>query len=142
MIKTKYAYKDGKAVCTLLAPDNLIFVGKAYCHPEDKDMATEYTGLRIAEDRANMKYLSYLIKESKKELHTLQTFFNTLKNRPSYSDESKEVQILIKDIRRRKRDIEENEAVLKNMEERLNEYLNTKDEFYKRIRANRDKGQK
>lgn len=142
MIKTKYAYKDGKAICTLITPDNLTFVGKAYCHPEDKDMATEYTGLRIAEDRANMKYLSYLVKEAKKELHTLQTFFNTLKNRPNYSSEPREIQILIKDIRRRKRDIEENETVLKEMEVRLNEYLDTKDDFYKKIRANRNKGQK
>ena len=102
----------------------------------------EKTGLYIAETRANIKFLKHLIKESKKELKSLIDFHSLLKFNPYYDENNRETKLLIKEIKRRKKDIEENKKILKDMQFSLKEYIAQKDEFYQKIRKNRNKGQK
>ena len=46
---------DGIAICKITNPENdYIAVGMAKCHPEDRDMMSERTGLEIAYHRALM----------------------------------------------------------------------------------------
>lgn len=141
-MKILYNYIDGVARCEILDIDGTLYVGEAHCHPEDIDMMSEKTGLYIAEMRANIKYLKHLIKYSKKELKSLIDFHSLLKFNPHYNENNLETKLLIREIRRRKKDIEENKKVLEDMQFSLREYIVRKDEFYQKIRKNRIKGQK
>lgn len=141
-MKVLYNYINGIAKCEILDIDNTSYVGEARCHPEDTDMMNEKTGLYIAETRANIKFLKHLIKESKKELKSLIDFHSLLKFNPYYDENNRETKLLIKEIKRRKKDIEENKKILKDMQFSLKEYIAQKDEFYQKIRKNRSKGQK
>ncbi len=139
---TYYTYKNGTAKYAIIDNDGNTYIGNAYCHPEDIDMMSEKTGLYIAEMRANIKYLRYLIKDSKKELKSLVDFHSLLKFNPYYNENNRETKLLIREIRRRKKDIEENKKALKDMQLSLKEYITQKNEFYQKIRKNRNKGQK
>ena len=139
----KFIFLDNIVRCELEDPDtHEIVVGEAKCMPQDMDMMSEKTGLQIAETRANIKFLKHLIKESKKELKALKDFHSLLKFNPYYNEENREVKLLIKEIRRREKDIKENENSLKEMKDTLTEYIAKKEEFYQKIRRNRNKGQK
>ena len=141
-MKTSYTYNHGIAKCVIIDNDGSTYTGEAYCHPEDTDMTSEKTGLQIAETRANIKFLKHLIKDSKRELKALKDFHSLLKFNPYYNKDVRETHLLIREIRRREKDIQENENSLKEMKSALAEYITEKDKFYQKIRRNRNKGQK
>lgn len=141
-MKTSYTYSHGIAKCVIIDNDGSIYTGEAYCHPEDTDMMSEKTGLQIAETRANIKFLKHLIKDSKRELKALKDFHSLLKFNPYYNKDVRETHLLIREIRRREKDIQENENSLKEMKSALAEYIAEKEKFYQKIRRNRNKGQK
>ena len=51
-----YNEHRGTTICTIFDGQNT-FIGKAKCHPDDRDCMSEFTGCEIAEKRAKIKIL-------------------------------------------------------------------------------------
>lgn len=125
------------ATC-VISYNNVFFVGEAKCHPDDMDFASERTGLCIAEARANIKLMTYIRDTTiKPALATLRHLQRNMESSKNYNPKSYEAKM----VRGQLRSLEKDLAVANNdiAEEKqyLKEYIQKKDEFYKKMRAKR-----
>lgn len=130
-----FEYKDKKSICTIKYK-GLEFIGEAFCHPEDKDFESQRVGLCIAEARATIKAMRFqrdfeLMPQLKILTHLYHNIFSGKDFNP-HLRENKMIRSQIKAI--------ENELNIINNEiaeekKYLKEYINSKDAFYKRLRA-------
>lgn len=137
----QYAWDDNEKIATYILTDgDNVFVGSACCHPDDYDMCNEKTGLQIASMRAQIKYYTHMrdneIKPTLKALNKLQSDMLYSKK---YNKDSYEAKMLQKHIYRTKVDLDTVQDLLENAKTELRQYIFEKDDFYKRIRSNREK---
>ena len=82
--KPIYRWNDemGIATCTLIDNmNNKTYIGKAVCHPDDRDFMTDKAGLTIASSRATIKALqSYKNDELKPGLKALNQLYYSIKH--------------------------------------------------------------
>lgn len=133
--------ETGCAVC-ILTDGEQVFTGMATCHPEDMDMASEKTGLEIAEMRAEINYLRHMrdnvLRPKLKILISLQ---KEIEHSKEYNPNSNENLILQRKIRQTSFDLAAVKDELAMVKENLIQYLARKEEFYKKIRSNRKKAE-
>jgi hypothetical protein len=140
-MKKTFEWKDecGCAYCTIKYRGET-FIGAATCHKEDMDFMSERTGLFIAETRATIKLLKYIKKyELKPELKSLKYVYNVMTSNKNFNSKSTEARIMRKHIHMKEDEIEALNSYLKNGIEYLQEYIEGKDDFYKKVRAARAK---
>ena len=134
-LNTTYEYDNGKSTCTMTYK-GINFSGEAKCHPDDMDYGGERTGMSIAEARANIKVLCFIRDhEIKNQLKILNHLYCNIQNSKYYNEKSHESSMLRNQIAA----IEAELAAIKNAiaDERkfLKDYINGKDELYKKLRA-------
>lgn len=133
--------ESGIATCILYDGDN-VFLGMAQCHPDDRDMANEKTGLEIAEMRAEIKYLTHLRDNVfKPQLAALTRFQKDIEQSKLYNPDSYENSMLRRRIQTTKFDLDAVKDELSMAKENLIRYLARKEEFYNHIRSNRKKAE-
>lgn len=113
-------------------------MGIAQCHPDDIDMMSEKTGYHIALERAAIYGLQSIRKnELKPELASLKQLYYSMNRSKYFNPKSYEARTLKRQIKIKEEDIRSitNEIYLRK--ERLREFINNKDSFYKAVRANR-----
>ena len=128
--------KIGVASCTIKY-DGKTFTAYARCHPEDSDMMNEYTGCNIAYRRAAIILYRYRRDELKQSLKALNQLYYTMRHSKKFNEKSYENIMLQRQINLIKDDLATIKELLINERQNLIEYINSKDEFYKSIRANR-----
>lgn len=97
--KTDYKYNKGSAVYTIRY-NNIIFTGRATCHPEDMDFESARVGLTIAEARANTEVLRHIREyELKPQLKILNHLYANMKTSKHYNPKSYEAKMLRSQIR-------------------------------------------
>ena len=80
-----YCPVNGVTVATIEdKKNNIIVIGKAFCHPKDRDYCSELTGTHIAHQRAEIKYCA-----TKGNLifgidNTMELFLENIKENISY----------------------------------------------------------
>lgn len=132
--KTDYKYNKGSAVYTIRY-NNIIFTGRATCHPEDMDFESERVGLTIAESRANIAVLRHIRDyELKPQLKILNHLYANMKTSKHYDPKSYEAKMLRSQIRALEKEL----ATVNNGiadEQKFNKsYISGKDKLYKRLR--------
>ena len=128
--------EKGQVVCELSDGQNK-FIGAAYCHPDDFDMKNEMTGCEIASRRAFIKYLKFQKKMLKERLGALNQLYHNMIRSKHFNENSYENKMLQSQIHLINSDLATIKEMVADEEQRLKEYINLKDNFYKTIRKNR-----
>lgn len=111
------------------------FTGKAYCHPEDKDMMSKLTGQTIAEMRAAIKYLKFIRKcELQPQLKALKQLYYSMNNSKYFDPKSYEATMLYRQINQLTEDLKENKYLIDLTKSQLETYLTTKERDHKQLR--------
>ena len=126
--------EEGIAQCVLV-DGNEVFYGFASVHPDDRDLANEYTGLHIAENRAMINALqyrkNYVITPSLKALKHL---YCSMQHSTHFNPKSYEAKMLNRQIQLFEDDLEATKETIAELKEYLKTYIQKKDEAYKAIR--------
>lgn len=118
-----------KSSC-IIEDGNIIGVGNAYCHPTDNDMASERTGMHIAEDRAYIKYLqNYRACELRPALKALKHVYATMCHSTHFNPHSYEAKRLRKEIKNLEKEINKVSCSIENVKIRLKEYIDNKEKM-------------
>lgn len=133
----EYNEETCSALCVLSDGINT-YIGTAQCHDEDRDMASEKTGYEIAFKRAKIEYFKSVKKnEILPALKALKQVYYTMKHSKKFNPKSYENKMLWRQIRSYEFDLDIINEMLTKERQSLNQYIQEKDKFYKRIRANR-----
>ena len=126
--------EEGIAQCTLI-DGNEVFYGFATVHPDDADLANEYTGLHIAQNRAIIKALQYrknyvLVPG----LKALKQLYYSMAHSTHFNPKSYEAKMLIRQIKLHEDDIQATKEAIEEGKKSLKEYIDAKDKAYKKTR--------
>lgn len=134
----QYDPETHESVCILTYKDE-IFVGQAFCHPEDLDMANAKTGQTIAYLRAAIKYYQHLKNhEIKPKIEALRQFYYTVNQSKQFSPNCYEIRMLQRQIRNYEDDLVTVRCSLAQLQKNLREFVQEKEKFYNKIRNNRE----
>ena len=129
--------EEGVASC-IIKYKNQTFCGVAMCHEEYKDMMSEKTGMEIAYRRATIDYLKYVRDmELKPALKALKQLYYTMKHSTHFNPKSYENSKLQRHIRMYEFDLETINELIADERKNLKDYIDKKDEFYKKTRIGR-----
>lgn len=129
--------EEGVASC-IIKYKNQTFCGVAMCHEEDKDMMSEKTGMEIAYRRATIDCLKYVRDmELKPAIKALKQLYYTMKHSTHFNPKSYENSKLQRHIRMYEFDLETINELIVNERKNLKDYIDKKDEFYKKTRISR-----
>lgn len=135
-----YLYDKDSGVSTyIIEYESQYFTGIAHCAPEDADMQNEKTGINIAQRRAIIKLFQYRRNELKHKLAALNQLYYSVNKSKKYDSHGYMENMLEHQRQQIQDELNLMKDTLKNEQQSLQQYLKNKDEFYKRIRANRNK---
>ena len=124
----------------IITKDGEEIIGTAVCHPDDKDMKNEYAGETISRWRAMYKYGKHMLKhELRPQLKILKHLFDCMKQSKEYNPRSNEVRLIRRQIAQLEKEIADLKYDLEGLQGLVREYIDAKDDFYKKIRAKREK---
>lgn len=143
-MKPEFIYNsDNHTAMVILHYQNLSFMGTANCHEDDFDMANEKTGCTIALMRAEIEYFQHIKNnELRPRLKAYQDFYNDIKNSKHFNPNSYESKKLLASIHTTTSELTTIKQMIAEKKQELKTYIDEKDKFYKRIRANRAKTDK
>lgn len=134
-IFTSWDEEAGIATCILMDKQGNTYFGQAICHPEDKDMKSEHTGLEIAYRRASIKYLSHIKNdEIKPELKVLKQFYNSINSNKDFDENHYIVKRLLKRIQSTQEELNDFNSLIVNERKGIQNLIKEKDKFYNQIR--------
>ena len=122
--KTEFMYENNISVC----------IGQAFCHPDDLNFASEFTGCEIALRRAMIKAMRAERDDIKVALQTLQQFDALLKNSPKFNKYTYQYKMLQRSINRTTSDLTTIKQEIATEVQKLQEYIHMKDVIHNRIR--------
>lgn len=139
-MKTLYSYDPatGSAECILYF-NNQAYYGHATCHPDDKDMESEKTGLSIAESRAFINLLLSDKKALQQKYQILNDFYHTINQSKKFNEKSYENKMLQRQLRITKDQLAAVNADIANEKQSLKNFIDKKDKFYKKLREQRQR---
>ena len=139
-MEQNYLYDKDSGISTyLIEYEGQYFTGIAHCAPEDADMQNEKTGINIAQRRAIIKLFQYRRNELKHKLAALNQLYYSVNKSKKYDLHGYMENMLEHQRQQVQEELNLMKDALKNEQQDLQQYLKNKDEFYKRIRANRNK---
>ena len=133
----QFIYNDGKAICTLQDKYGHIYQGEAQCHPDDMDMESEKTGCEIAFKRAKIKLYQAYKNELEIKIKAIHDLYYSLNQSKSFNENSYESKMMRRQLRLLQFDLTTAKEIIAIEKKFLKEYIDSKENFYKRIRANR-----
>lgn len=139
-----YLYKKAKfdwdpdirmATCELDMKSDGVFVGTAFCHEDDMDMCSELTGQTIAYFRACISYYKFLKNNRiKPGLKALKQAFYSMNRSKKFNPDGYETKILRSQISLYEEELAGIEDAIDILNQDLKDYINIKDEKYKKMR--------
>ena len=133
--KTKYNYDHGNSLFIIYYKDQ-VFIGEAYCHPDDMDMESERTGLTIAEARAHIKMKKFIKRyEIIPVVNTLRHLLANIQSSKYHDPKAYESCMLRSQLAHWENKLEEITTDIADEEKYLKEYINQKDKLYRKLRA-------
>ncbi len=140
MITPQFIWEQdtGYAACILTdSSTNKTYFGSAVCANVDKDMMSEKTGCQIAHVRATIEALKARREELKAGYKSLRQFYYSVNQSKNYNKQGYMERMLNRQLRMYELDLSVINDEINNHIQMLKEYIDAKDNFYKRIRANR-----
>ena len=125
--------------CQISNPQGHIFIGTATCHEDDIDMMSQRTGAEIAFRRAKIEALrSVRDTDLKPRLAALNQLYYSMNQSSKFNEKSYENYMLQRQIRLIKFDLTTINEMIAYERESLKGLIESKDEFYKKVRARRN----
>lgn len=122
--------KDALKSNCIIENNSIIGIGNATCHPDDKDIANERTGMTIAENRAYIHYLqNYKATYLRPALTALTHAYSTMCHSKKFNPYSYEAKRLRKEIKNIQKEINKTSCSIENIKIRTKEYINDKDKM-------------
>lgn len=113
-----------------------IICGEAVCHPDDRDVASQYTGYAIAGHRALIKCLRFVRDfELKPQLKSLNQLYYSMKNSKHFNPKSYEAIMLYKQIHHLEKSLQEVAEEIEAQKAYIKEYIKKKENDFIKIRA-------
>ena len=124
----------GACTCEIIV-DGKKYMGAAICSEEDKDMMNERTGQQIAHQRAIINYYKD-VKDNQilPALKALRHLYYTMNQSSQFNPKGYEARMLYRQIRIKKEELEDLQALIKDTKDSLKNFIDKKDAFYKNIR--------
>ena len=141
--KTKMSWDPEKGVATY----TIVYKGKeitgiSQCHPDDGDMKNEFTGLAIAEYRALIKLGKFIrANELRPQLKILNHLYATMSQRKDFDKKEPNAKLVWRQIKMLEKEISETSRTIALLQTRLLDYIDTKENFYKKVRQHRASGE-
>lgn len=142
MIKTKTHWDEETGYALVILYDtkkDKTFMGVAQCHENDMDMKSSFTGLSIAQYRAEIEMYKYYKELLITELNTLLDFEKSAKCCKHYNEDFQIENLLHKRIEKYRLSLIYVTNMIKAAQENLQKYLRAKAELYQKLRDNRKK---
>lgn len=142
MIKTKTHWDEKTGYALVILYDtkkDKTFMGVAQCHENDMDMKSSFTGLSIAQYRAEIEMYKYYKELLTTELNTLLDFEKSAKCCKHYNEDFQIENLLHKRIEKYRLSLIYVTNMIKAAQENLQKYLRAKAELYQKLRDNRKK---
>ena len=138
---TNFDYnKETGAATAIIHVKGKIYVGTAYCHPDDMEFANQLTGCDIAYRRASIKMLKDIRdNELIPGLKSLNAYLYSINKGQYFDKKNPMVKILYHNITQRQNEIDMINEMIKNEKAQLKEFIDTKDALYQKLRAKRAK---
>lgn len=133
------SYIDGCST-VILEYDNQTFVGYANLHPDDIDRASEFTGCEIAELRARVKIIKYIISKERQRLIAIKDLRSKVINSKYINDDT--LFIIDNDIKYIQKKIDrmvEKARILKNQAKCLSDVKKKQLENFKKNQEQKQK---
>ena len=127
-----------EAKCPIYLPSGTLTT-VAKCHPDDYDFVNEFTGCEIANRRMSIKVLQIHKHELNIRLSALNQLYYSMKHSKKFNEKSYENKMLQRQINMIKQDIQTVKEMIEEERNNLKSYIDAKDDFYKKVRANREK---
>ena len=128
--------ETGSALCVLFDRDKTYY-GTATCAAADKDMMSEKTGCEIAYHRALISALRSRRDELKNQYQGLHNYYYSMVDSKYFDAESYPIRRLLDHLEMIKNDINSIKEEIENEQAFIKFYINSKNEFYEKIRHNR-----
>ena len=128
---------EGISYCAIGTKADDVFVGTAKCHPDDIDMESEKTGCEIAFKRAKIKLYQAYKNEIEIKIKAIHDLYYSLNQSKSFNENSYESKMIQRQLRLLQFDLTTAKEIIATERKFLKEYIDSKENFYKRIRANR-----
>ena len=129
-----YDNETHQTICYLSIGDQ-VYEGKARCHPDDIEFATEYVGCEIARSRAIEKALRQIIKEDVIALKAIGDFYKSVKDSRSLRDNNFWIKTkLLNKIKEYEEDIEEAKKHIAILGGSIKTYTAGKSALYEQIK--------
>ena len=134
----QYDPETMESIC-ILTSGNTSFIGKAQCHKDDADFASEKTGQTIAQFRATIKYFQHIKNnELKPKLNALKQLYYSMNRSKKFNPNSYENYMLQRQIHLYENDLAMVNDEITTLQNFLRDYLAEKDKFYKKMRMLRE----
>lgn len=138
-LDVNFAYsEEGVTTCTLIDTKNNIYVGKAECHPDDKDMMNHLTGEEIAYRRAYINYLKALRDINVPKLEVLQHLYSCMAQAADFNPKDNNVRLLVRAINDYAAGVDMLRQAVRDERDSLHQYMADKARLYKQIRQSRN----
>lgn len=133
--------ETGITTCTI-ETNNKIYKGTAKCCDVDKDMMSPKTGSEIAYHRAMIQLLKDVKTSIALELKGLQRYYHIVNQSRHFNKENYMARMLYRQLQRYAHELSVLDNLIAEQQQQLTEWIKQKDEFYRKIRANRKKVRK
>ena len=130
----EYDYHAGSATCLIMYKDGSCSVGYAYCHPDDMDVKSNYTGCHIAFVRANINRVTQERDALKNQLKSLNDFYCVINQSKHYNADGYEATMLRRKISQVQAQLDDTREELAEIKKGLRDYMATKAKFAERYR--------
>lgn len=134
--------ENGQALCIIEDSEGHLFIGTATCHKDDKDMMSRRTGEEIAYRRAKIENLKFIKSNLKLQLKALNQLYYSMNQSKNFNIKSYENKMLQRQIRAKDFDLTTIKEMLITEQQNLRTFLKEKNEFYNKIRSNRQKAKR
>lgn len=129
---------SGISKCIITDKQGHKFIGEAKCHPEDMDMNSRFTGITIAEMRANREVFRHIRdNEIIPELKSLKELYGVMKHSTRFNPQSYENIMLQRMIRQKENELSEVRAMIAAQSKDIRQFLYEKEKCYQGIRRHR-----
>ena len=135
--KIEWFEESGLALCTITDSYDRTYHAEAFCHSNDQDMKSEKTGCEIAFKRAKIKLYQAYKNEIEIKIKAIHDLYYSLNQSKSFNENSYESKMIQRQLRLLQFDLTTAKEIIATERKFLKEYIDSKENFYKRIRANR-----
>lgn len=129
-----YDYTDGISTCIIVTKDGRTAIGSAYCHPNDYDVASEFTGCHIAFLRACIEDLRYQRDVIMQQIQSLKDYYYTINQKDDFNEDAYEIRMLKRRIKYLENRLEQIRDDINGTQESLTTYIQVKHEYAEKYR--------